>query len=112
MGLPGASKLNEVKVMEIKDLFKTTTLKDQQIADMFGVSRVHIGKIRRGQRWNTSTRSYVSKVELQLQNPTKIVPLLITREKLEKNFYDYLCDGISYTWKWLYRSYQRISHQR
>jgi len=99
MALPGASKLNEVKVMEIKELFKTTDLKDQQIADMFGVSRVHIGKIRRGQRWNTTTRSYVSKLELQLQNPTQIVPLLIQRERTEKNFYDYLCDGITYLWK-------------
>jgi hypothetical protein len=99
MGLPGASKLNEVKVMEIRELFNTTTLKDGQIADMFGVSREHINKIRRGKRWNANTRSYVSKLELQLQNPTHIVPLLISRERTEKNFYDYLCDGIIHLWK-------------
>lgn len=98
MALPGASKLNEDKVLEIRDLVKNG-LKDQQIADMFGVSRVHIGKIRRGQRWNPHTRSYVSRKEMDMMRPSYILPMLMSMERTEKNFYDYLCDGINYLWK-------------
>ena len=99
MALPGASKLNEEKVLEIKNLFNTTTLRDGQIAEMYGVSRVHIGKIRRGQRWNAHTRSYITKKEMEMLRPQQIIPMLIRREGLEKNFYDILCEGITHLWK-------------
>ena len=66
---------------------------------MFGVSRVHIGKIRRGQRWNAQTRSYITKKEMDMLRPQYIVPMLMSMERTEKNFYDYLCDGITHLWK-------------
>ena len=99
MALPGASKLNEEKVMEIHNLFKTTTLRDRQIAEMFDVSREHINKIRRGKRWNAHTRSYITRKEMDMLRPSYVIPFMIHREKMEKNFYDYLCDGITTLWK-------------
>ena len=99
MALPGASKLNEEKVMEIKNLFKTTTLRDGKIAEMYGVSREHINKIRLGKRWNAYTRSYVSRKEMDMMRPNYIVPMLMSMERTEKNFYDVLCDGINHLWK-------------
>ena len=60
----GASKLNEQKVKEIKELFLNTELQDQDIADQYGVSRVHINLIRNGNRWNILTRTFITKQEL------------------------------------------------
>lgn len=60
----GASKLNEEKVRQIKELFATTELTDGQIADQFGVSREHINLIRNGKRWNIQNRTFIMKEEL------------------------------------------------
>jgi uncharacterized protein YjcR len=60
----GASKLNEEKVRQIKELFLNTEMKDADIADQFGVSREHINLIRNGKRWNILTRTFISKQEL------------------------------------------------
>lgn len=62
----GSSKLNEHKVRQIKELFEITNLSDSQIASMFDVSREHINLIRNGKRWNTDKKSFISKVELEL----------------------------------------------
>lgn len=61
----GASKLTEENVIEIKRLFRETDLNNQQIADMFGVSRPHISHIRTGRKWNDNTRSFTMKKELK-----------------------------------------------
>lgn len=60
----GASKLNEEKVRQIKELFLTTKLTDGEIADQFGVSREHINLIRNGKRWNIQNRTFIMKEEL------------------------------------------------
>lgn len=54
----GASKLNEEKVVIIKDLLDMGDYTHQQIADLFGVSREHITKINQGQRWNDDIKSF------------------------------------------------------
>jgi len=61
----GASKLTREMVAEIKNLFKTTTLNDAEIADVYNVSRIHINKIRNGQRWNNEQHSFIMKKELE-----------------------------------------------
>lgn len=99
MALPGASKLTEEQVWEIKDLFKNPQLKDKNIAEMYNVSRIHINHIRNGRRWNTSTRSYVSRKEMDYMRPSYVVPMLLSLTKRDKNFYDYLCEGITNLWK-------------
>ena len=58
MGHIGAWKLNEEKVVIIKDLLNTGDYTHQQIADLFGVSREHITKINQGQRWNDEIKSF------------------------------------------------------
>ena len=58
MGHIGAWKLNEEKVVIIKDLLNTGDYTHQQIADLFGVSREHITKINQGQRWNDDIKSF------------------------------------------------------
>ena len=45
-------KLSKKKVKQIRILCEGTTLKDSQIAQMFGVSRKHINAIRHRKRWN------------------------------------------------------------
>lgn len=45
-------KLDKQDVKTIKDLLENTTLYDREIAEMFGVSRGHITKIKNGKRWN------------------------------------------------------------
>jgi len=60
----GASKLNEEKVRQIKELFATTKLTDGEIANQFGVSREHINLIRNGKRWNIQNRTFIMKEEL------------------------------------------------
>ena len=45
-------KLDKHDVKTIKDLLETTTLYDREIAEMFGVSRGHITKIKNKIRWN------------------------------------------------------------
>ena len=62
----GSSKLNEYKVKQIKELFEITNLKDSEIAKIYGVSRTTIYHIRTGKRWNFDTRSYISKIEIDL----------------------------------------------
>lgn len=57
----GAYKLTEQDVKEIKHLFKTTTLKNGEIAKLYNVSREHISCIRRGRRWNDEIRSFTMK---------------------------------------------------
>lgn len=99
MALPGASKLNEEMVVEIKNLFNTTTLRDGEIAKMYNVSREHINSIRNGKRWNAITRSYISKKEMDMMRPQLIVPMYIRKEATHKNLYDVLCDSISQVWK-------------
>lgn len=92
----GASKLNEEKVLEIKTLFKTTNLKDGEIAKMYDVSRIHINHIRTGYRWNTEKRSFVSKKELSLYGSTlhNKVESSLEGKKTTKNLYDWICDWI------------------
>lgn len=99
MALPGASKLNEEKVIEIKNLFKTTTLRDGEIAKMYNVSREHINKIRKGKRWNIQTRSYITRKEMDMLRPNYIVPLIINKTSTGKNFYDFLCESITNIFK-------------
>ena len=62
----GCSKLNEYQVKHIKELFEITNLSDGQIAKMFNVSRPLINQIRNGKRWNTTTKSFLSKIEIEL----------------------------------------------
>jgi len=45
-------KLDKEDVEAIKTLCDLTTLYDREIAEMFGVSRGHITKIRNRKRWN------------------------------------------------------------
>lgn len=45
-------KLDKQDVEAIKTLCDLTTLFDREIAEMFGVSRGHITKIRNKKRWN------------------------------------------------------------
>ena len=47
----GKVKLDKNDVILIKDLCANTNLFDREIADMFGVSRKHIGSIRNKKRW-------------------------------------------------------------
>ena len=56
----GAHKLNEEDVKVIKDLLQLGKT-HQSIADMFGVSREHITKINKGERWNDDKKSFVMK---------------------------------------------------
>jgi group I intron endonuclease len=46
------AKLDEEKVREIKRLFATTDLTDQEISEMYGVSRPAINYIRVGHTWS------------------------------------------------------------
>jgi len=48
----GRIKLDKQDVETIKDLLDNTTLYDREIAEMFGVSRGHITKIKNKKRWN------------------------------------------------------------
>jgi DNA invertase Pin-like site-specific DNA recombinase len=48
----GRVKLDKDDVKLIKDLCENTTLFDREIAEMFGVSRGHITKIKNKKRWN------------------------------------------------------------
>jgi predicted XRE-type DNA-binding protein len=48
----GQIKLNPDDVALIKDLLENTTLYDREIAEMFGVSRSHITKIKNKKTWN------------------------------------------------------------
>jgi hypothetical protein len=52
MGGKMAIKLDKNDVKLIKDLCENTTLFDREIAQMFGVSRGHITKIKNKKRWN------------------------------------------------------------
>jgi len=60
----GASRLNEDDVKIIKDLLKQGKT-HQSIADLFGVSREHITKIKGGKRWNEEIRSFEMKDKTQ-----------------------------------------------
>ena len=60
----GSSKLNDEQVQQIKNLFTTTNLCDENIAEMYNVSRAHINHIRNGRRWNIDERSFLMKEEL------------------------------------------------
>jgi len=79
MGRIGASKLNEEKVEIIKDLLKLGNNTHQQIADLFGVSRILITHINNGRRWNEDIREY------QLKTPAK--------DKRVKNIIVFYDDG-------------------
>ena len=46
-----ATKLNVDMVVQIKTLLLTTTLKQHEIAKIFGVDQGHISDIKRGKRW-------------------------------------------------------------
>lgn len=61
----GASKLTTEDVAQIKQLFETTTLTDAEIADEYGVSRIHINLIRRGKRWDTDNHSFLMKEQME-----------------------------------------------
>jgi hypothetical protein len=69
----GASKLNEQQVQEIKRLFATTMLCDEDIADMYGVSRPFINLIRNGKRWNEEERSFVMKDDIKRYTGTNTI---------------------------------------
>lgn len=88
MALPGASKLDEHQVENIKKLFAIGGYKDQQIADLYNVSRVHIGQIRRGKRWNAEKRSYVSQIEMNRLRPKKTIQVVSVSKP---NLYDVIC---------------------
>ena len=90
----GASKLNEEMVAEIKDLFKTTTLKDKEISEMYNVSRIHINHIRHGYRWNTTTRSFVSKKEIDQIISKDISLSASVSNTTKRNLFDLLCEMI------------------
>ena len=47
-----ATKLNVDMVVEIKTLLLTTTLKQHEIAKIYGVDQSHISDIKRGKRWS------------------------------------------------------------
>ena len=61
MGKNGSWKLDEQKVVIIKDLLNTGEYTHQQIADFFSVSREHIWKIANNQRWVEVDKSYQPK---------------------------------------------------
>jgi len=86
----GAHKLNEKQVEEIKHLFKTTKLKNQDIAEKYGVSRAHISLIRTGKRWNPDTRSFVTKREIETLVPEFNEYL----DKKEYKFMDWVLAGV------------------
>ena len=69
----GAHKLTQEMVLEIKELFLTTKLRDGEIGKKYGVSREHINRIRHGRRWNDETRSFIMKdgvvFDIQTQRP-------------------------------------------
>jgi len=47
----GASKLNEVSSEMVKDLIKLGKYSDSEIAEAFGISRVHCNQIKLGKHW-------------------------------------------------------------
>lgn len=53
----GMSKLNEVQVMQIKQLLADGVFNQTQIGDMFGVSNHTVSSIKRGQNWGWLTVS-------------------------------------------------------
>ena len=55
----GSSKLTEQQVQEIKRLFATTMLCDQDIAEMYGVSRPHINAIRNGKHYQDIDSDFI-----------------------------------------------------
>jgi len=57
----GASKLNWEDVEQIRSLFSNTNMSDGEIAKKFGVSRIHINRIRNGKRWNEDNHTFVMK---------------------------------------------------
>lgn len=68
MGYIGASKLNPRKAEIIKDLLQLKEFSHQQIADLFGVSRVLITAINNGRRWNIPEHSFEMKEETPKSN--------------------------------------------
>jgi len=48
----GQVKLDQTDVELIKDLIENTDLYHREIAEMFGVTRGHITKIKNKKRWN------------------------------------------------------------
>lgn len=60
----GASKLTEEHVLRIHEAFKQG-MSDQSIADIFGVTRNHINRIRHGHRWNIEKNSFIMKKQLE-----------------------------------------------
>jgi hypothetical protein len=73
----GAWKLTPEDVVEIKELFETTNLTNQEIADQYGVRREHISHIRLGRRWNTDKHSFLMKEEIERQKPENFILLHI-----------------------------------
>lgn len=91
MGSIGASKLNEEKVVIIKDLLNTGDFTHQQIADFFEVSRELITHIKNGRRWNEETKSFRMKTSNDFRQFTEPK---YTRDKLKvKNITITLEDG-------------------
>jgi hypothetical protein len=73
----GAWKLTPEDVVEIKNLFATTNLSNQEIADQYGVAREHISHIRLGRRWNTENHSFLMKEEIEKKKPENFIILHI-----------------------------------
>jgi len=69
----GASKLDEDKVAIIKQLLQGGHYTQQQIADMFNVSRTMITHINVGIRWNDDIKMYEKK-----QNKEVTIKSIIT----------------------------------
>lgn len=72
----GASKINQQTddLERLNEMFDAG-LNNSQIARIYktnsgeSISRIHISQIRRGQRWNQSTRSFLMKDEIDVMNP-------------------------------------------
>lgn len=81
----GAWKLTEEQVEEIKTLFLTTDLNNTQISKIYNVSRVHISRIRSGHRWNTDSRSFVMKTEMDRKRKKQYRVEAGRKKIIEKN---------------------------
>jgi hypothetical protein len=82
----GASKLNSEDIEQIRNLFSNTNMSDIEISKKFGVSRVHINRIRNGIRWNTENHSFLMKDDIYehkmvIGEPAPYYPLNHNQEK-------------------------------
>lgn len=77
------SKLTEQEVLQMKELYNSTKITQLKLSELFGISKSHISKILRGERWQGLGVDIKNSLKNKVANKRKLTDSQVTQVREE-----------------------------